>query len=744
MTDRRNTDGDGSRLGFDPRAALSASYDHHSEEPHLLDYVRVLYKRRWIAGTACLGILLATAVYVFTATPLYEGRVQLLIDPENPNVVNFQEVIEQDQARTDYYQTQYRLLEGRELARKTIDALDLWSVEEFAPQSGGGGWRDLFSLPWAGPDEDQAPADETIAQARTIDAFLEALDVAPVRNSRLVDVTFRSQDPRRAAEMANALAKVYIDQSLEFRLSSSKEANDWLSAQLSEQRAKVEQTEAALQKYLEQNDALSVDQRQDIVVQKLSDLNAAVTRAKTLRIEKETLFRQIQQLHANAEALDTFPAIQASPFIQQQKNELTNLQRELASLGQKLGDNHPEIIRIKSTIKVAEARLESEIQKVMASVRTDYETARAQENSLVAALEQQKSEALAMNRKGIEYAVLEREAESNRQIYNSLLQRSKETGVSAELKASNIRVVDAASTPINPVSPRKSLALALGLFGGLFVGVGLAFFFEYLDNRIKTPDEIKAHLGLPSLGMIPALGTELAGSGDPLINNGVPARFSEALRTVRTNVLFSSAAEGTQSIAVTSTGPGEGKTMVASNLAIGLAQAGLRVLLIDGDMRRPRVHGLFGVPQEPGLSNLMVGTVKASESLRKSAVEGLWVLPAGKIPPNPAELLASARFKDFLGSLSTHFDWVVVDTPPVMAVADAAVVGNRVSGVLFVVAADKTSRHGARVALDQLEQAHVRFVGGVLNGVDLERNPYYYARYYRKEYASYYLTTPTG
>ncbi len=376
----------------------------------------------------------------------------------------------------------------------------------------------------------------------------------------------------------------------------------------------------------------------------------------------------------------------------------------------------------------------------MQSVRAEYETARAQEISLVGALDQQKGEALGMNRKGIEYAVLQRDAESNRQLYNSLLQRSKETGVSSELKTSNIRVVDAASTPVDPVSPKRLLDLFLALFGGAFAGAGLAFFFEYLDSRIKTPDEIKTHLGLPSLGMIPSLGAQAKDAEEPLISNGVPARFSEAFRTVRTNVLFSSAAEGSRSVIVTSTGPGEGKTMVASNLAIGFAQAGQRVVLLDGDMRRPRLHNVFGLRQEPGLSNVMVGTAKVSDGLRKTSVEGLWVLPAGKIPPNPAELLGSSRFREFLASLSTHFDWVIVDTPPVMAVADASVVAHAVSGVVFVVGADMTSRHGARAALDQLETARAKFVGAVLNRVDLDRNAYYYAQYYRKEYSSYYVS----
>ena len=356
---------------------------------------------------------------------------------------------------------------------------------------------------------------------------------------------------------------------------------------------------------------------------------------------------------------------------------------------------------------------------------------------MTAALDAQKGEALAMNRKAIDYGVIARDVDSNKQIYDSLLQRAKETGVSGELRTSNVRIVDAAETPNDPVSPRRGLNILLGLFGGAFLGVGLAFFFEYLDNRVKTPEEIEQELGLPSLGLIP-MTAGIAGKANPLISDAAPPNFAEAFRALRTNILFSAADGGPKSIVVTSTGPSEGKTMVAGNVAIGLAQTGQRVLLIDADMRRPRAHELFSIPVEPGLSNLLVGASKPSEVVRQSGVENLWIMPAGKTPPNPAELLGSKRFADLTSSLNGHFDCVVIDTPPVLAVTDSAVVAHRASGVLFVIAADVTSRQAAQTALDQLEHAHAKFLGAVLNRVDVERNSYYYSRYYRKDYANYY------
>jgi capsular exopolysaccharide synthesis family protein len=396
------------------------------------------------------------------------------------------------------------------------------------------------------------------------------------------------------------------------------------------------------------------------------------------------------------------------------------------------------MIKLNTAIGTTEAKLQGEILKVVQSVKNEFLSAQAQEHQLAGALEQKKSEALALSSKGIDYAVLKREAESNNLIYNTLLQRAKETGVSAELKTSNIRVVDSAETQQIPIRPKKMIDLLLALFGGGLLAAGLAFFFEYIDNRIKSPDEIKAHLGLPFLGLIPAIKLDSHSGASPMINNGVPANFAEAFRTVRTNVLFSSAEEGGRSLVVTSTAPGEGKTLVATNVAMALAQAGQRVLLVDADMRRPRVHEVFDMSQQPGLSNLLTGNCKASESVRKSATPGLWVLSAGDNPPNPAELVGSHRFKDLLASLTAHFDWVIIDSPPVLAVTDAALAAHRASGVLFVIGSEMTSRNTAMAALEQIQSAKAKVVGAVLNRVNVERNSYYYSHYYHRNYSNYY------
>ncbi len=726
----------------DPRVARIPD----AGDVHLTDYLKVLSRRRWVAATAFLVVVATVAIYAFTATPIYRARVQLLIEVENPNVVSFKEVLEQEKTTNDYYQTQYRMLRSRSLARRTLDQTQLWA--EFEPRPGErrvtvtqaasgaiGSVTGLFRP--ARPPEPRLP-DENAKQSAALDSFLSGLTISPVRNSRLVDIEYSSPRADLTAQVANALARGYIEQSLEFRYTASKEASDWLGQRLAEQRKQVEASEGALQRYREKNDAVSLEERQNIVVQKLADLNGAVTRAKTERMQKESAYNQIVAMHNERAALDTIPAILSNQFVQQQKNELAELQRQQAQLSEKLGERHPDMVKIRLAVQTADARIQGEIAKVVQSLKNDYLNALSQEQSLTHALDQQKQDALALNRKGIGYGALSRDAVSNRQIFDALMQRTKETGISGELKSSNIRVVDAAEVPRSPASPNKPVNLMLGVFGGLLAALGLAFFFEYIDDRIKSPDEIKA-LGLPFLGMLPVISSSGESDPGPLLTRGVSPNFAESCRTLRTNVLFSSTEKGGQSLVVTSSGPGEGKTAVASNLALALAQTGERVLLLDADMRRPRAHEIFAERQEPGLSNVLVGDTKISEAIRTVAETGLSILTAGRIPPNPAELLGSKRFEECLAALKEHFAWIIIDTPPVMAVTDAQIVAHIAEGVLFVVGSEMTGRNVAQTAVEQLATAGARLIGGVLNRVDLDHNGYYYSQYYRREYGHYYI-----
>jgi capsular exopolysaccharide synthesis family protein len=751
-----------------------------AEGRHLLDYARVLYRRRRIAVAALVLIVGVVAALTYTAEPIYLARAQLLIEPESRSIVLFKDVIEQDSADKDYQETQYRILRSRSLAKKALEKLQLWDHPELTtPQQGlvplddlRRGLRtlrravaNLFGRdipgahapgdageasavpgeavaqggePDAADTAEAAPADETAAEARVIDAFLRRLIVEPVRNSRLVDVSVQSREPELAARMANALADAYIEQAVDSKLGAAKQANDWLAEQLEAQRRQVEESEMALQRYREQNDAIALDEPNNIVLQKLTNLNTAVTNAKTARLEKEALYRYAEAARQDAATAERLPAVLANSYVQSLRTELAALERQRVDQGSRLGERHPEMVKLDTLIVMVKDKLHAEVDRVVLSLKSDYEAALAHEQSLVEALDVQKREAYALNRKAIDYGALLREATSNRQIFETLLQRARETGISGELRSSNIQVVDPAAIPRSPVWPQHGRNLMIALLAGLACAVVLAFFVDYLDNRIKSPDEIRSRLGLSLLGLVPMVRNGSHPAKSPLINNGVPAQFAEAMRVVRTNVLLASGDER-RTIVVTSTGPSEGKTVIACNLALALAQAGLRVVLIDADLRRPRVHTVFESPQTPGLSTVLTGGADLEQVCHATATPNLSLLPAGHTDGNPADLLGSPRFRQCLRRLSEQFDWVIVDSPPVLAVTDASLIAHLATSVLFVVGADRTSRHAAQAALDQLEGASAPFLGGVLNAVDLDRHPYYFAKYYRPEYGQYYV-----
>ena len=717
-------------------------------ETHLLDYLRIVYKRRWTVLTAFVVVFGWMFIYTSTEVPLYTARVQLLIENDNPNVVKFDDVYEPNKLTNDYYQTQYKILQSRLIARRTLEAGQLWKHPALvgpavkATPGYGDYLRTALQSVWvfspvaAGASEAPDPG-ETSDQTAAVDAFLRSVTVTPVRNSRLVDVSFKSPDPQFASTAANSIAKQYIEQSLEFRFLATKEATAFLNARTAEQRQAVEQSEHALQQYRERTGAMAIEDRQNIVVQRLADLNAAVTKARTERIEKQSMHDQIQKIQNDRAALDTFPAVLNNTFIQQLKVQLNELQRQKAQLGERLGARHPDMTRLQSAIDSTEARFTTEVQKVVQAFRNDYLAAQANERALQASLDQQRGEAQELNRAAVQYGVLQRDAATDQTMFAGLLQRSRETGIAGELRTSNIRVVDPAEVPRAPSSPDLRRNFRVALLGGLLFAVGLAFCFEYLDSRIKEPDELKKVLGLSFLGMVPAFKPKEM-IGPPLMGSGMPSDFCEAFRSIRSNLLFASAAAGPKTVVVTSTGPGEGKTVVSTNIALSLAQSGARVLLIDADMRRPKAHECFGLKREPGLSNMLVGKAKASEAVRRTLKPNLWLLPCGKLPPNPAELLGSAKFQEFLVSLNEHFDWVIIDSPPVMAVTDAGVLAHSVMGVVFVVGSEMTNKWTARNALEQLDAARPNYLGAVLNKVDVRKNPYFYSKHYRKEYQKYY------
>ncbi len=480
---------------------------------------------------------------------------------------------------------------------------------------------------------------------------------------------------------------------------------------------------------------MSLDDRQNIVIARLNSLNESVTKAKTSRLQKEAAYRQLGNIKADQAGADNYPAIERNPTIQEIKLQLANLTGEKARLSQRYGPLHPEMEKIEKQIDSSVARLHAETAKALESIANDYRTAVVEERNLSGLLEEQKRQAIELNRKNITYSILEREAESERQVYNALLQQEKELRVVGNSRANNVQIMDEAEVPGGPYTPNHSRDWLMAVVFGLALGVAVAYATDYLDDSVKLPDDVTQRLELPLLGLVPAV----RGGKPPVLTGPVPHDFAEAFRSLRTSLVFTNGSAGKRTIAVTSTQPLEGKTTTACNLAVALAIGGARVMLIDADMRRPGLHRTMGLRNEVGLSHILTGQARLSEAIQPTSNDTLFVMTAGRVPPNPSELLSSERMRQLLANIEAGpFDWLIIDTPPVLAVTDAVILAPHMSGLVFVIGAEMTRRAHAERAIQTLRSGQPNIVGAVLNRVDLDSNRYYYSRYYGYHYKSYY------
>ena len=581
-----------------------------------------------------------------------------------------------------------------------------------------------------------APApDESAQEAGLISAFLGGLQVVPETSTRLVMIQYRHSNPQFAALAANVVAEEYTQQNIDVRLANTQKTLKWLSEELKRYETELSASDAALSQYREQNNAGSLDEKQNLVGQRLIQLNDYVTKAQNERVSKQAIYDQLKGADPKSDAIDNFPIVGSNSGVVDAKSNLSTLLAEKSSLEGHYGPEHPKITDVNSRVEIARRRLVAERTKVLENIRNDYNALLTQERSFSAQLQDQKTAANQLDKKGGDYNILKRKADSERAVYQTLLTQEKELSVVANSRANNVQVMDKAEVPGVPILPNPRKDWITALLAGVTVAMGLAFGIEYLDDTVKTPEDITRRLKLPLLGLVPAV----RGDRVPVLTEPVPHDFGEAFRSLRTSLVFTSGAQSTRIIAVTSSQPLEGKTTTACNLAMALALGGSRVLLIDADMRRPGLHKTMGLENGTGLSHLLVGQARVRDAVQRTTEPNLVAITAGRTPPNPSELLSSERMNNLLANLTTGpFDWVIIDTPPVLAVTDAVILAGRVSGVVFVVGSEMTRRAHAERALETLQSGHPRSVTVVLNRVDFNRNKYYYSRYYGYQYKSYY------
>jgi len=618
----------------------------------------------------------------------------------------------------NFFQTQQQLLLGRPVVVRVIQQIRLWESSEFR--------RPLST--------DATP--EEVSRSGLVEQFVSHVTLAPVANTHLLNITFQANDPAVAMDAVNSLMSTYRGKQLASQDHESSNREGWIHDRLAEQRQRLEASEKALQTYIASHDAVAVEDHQNIVVQRLSDLNAALTHAKTERMTKEAWYRQLQTVRNDTTALDSLPVVLSNPVLQQLRSQLAELRQKEVGMSQELGDRHPALIKLRSEIDLATKRFATELAKLTESVRNDFLGAQAVEENLTRALNAQKREVLDLNQKSLDYGALQRQAVSDRQIYERLLTESQTRGIASKTAEQMIRVMESAELPSAPIGPPNTRDLLLVVAVGLLLATGVPLTLESLDHRVKTPTDVEEHLHLPCLAIVPRVRGK-SRLKRPLMTNDASV-YNEAFRRIRAAIGVTRAQQPASRLLVTSAAPTEGKSLVAVNLAIAFAKTGLRVLLLDADLRRPTVHTSFDLDAAPGFTNLLRRDADAQTSIRGTSIPNLFVLTSGTAQSGAAELLSSSNFQALLHTLETRFSWIIFDSPPVGPVADACAIARLVPNTLFVVAADSTTVGAASAAIDQLKAAGARIAGVALNRADLENSAYYYWPYHHSQYSAYY------
>jgi capsular exopolysaccharide synthesis family protein len=705
-----------------------------------------------------VGTLKEKAVY--RATALIE------IEKENPSLVSPQELFQLDEVSDAYLETQYKVLESEDLADRVIAQLGLDHVAEFQPRAHSWPWSKDANLSGQLTSGDETPAAPNQATQEAVQVrFQERLSIKPVRRSRAVEIDFDSEDPNLAARVVNAVVDSYIQKDLESRWDATQKASEWLSQQLSDLKSKLEKSEDDLQAYASENGLLFLEtdkgNTENVVDQSVRELQDELSRAQAARYEKESLYRLVQ-----SSDYASLPGVFENKLLQDLSVQLAELQSQRAQLSATFTDDYPKVREVRSQITEIQAALTRERQRAAQKISDDYFAAVKRENLVQQAFANKQKQANVIAGKSVQYGILNREVESNKSMYEGLLERLKEAGVSAGLKASNIRIVDPGKASFMSVSPRISVNLGLGAIVGLGLGICLALLQEHLDQTIQTANDVDRFLHVSALAAIPALESlqmrrdpaksgmdrkfelRLAAPGgaasDALVigrnrNDSEVRRssvMSESFRGLRTSVLLSGSGRSANSILITSAHAAEGKTTIAVNLAISLAQLGRRVLLIDADMRRPSVHKYF--PQNAShLSAYLAGQGSWREMAYPTGVNGLDVLLSGPRPENPAELLSSDAMHALIREAATAYSFVVIDSPPLLDVADSRILASMADATVLVVKSGAAPRQVVQFAESQVRSAGANLLGVVLNNIDARDDGYRYCAYGSAEYASF-------
>ncbi len=708
----------------------------------LQQYWRTLMRNKWgILGFA-LAITVLTILVVFSMKPVYKATATLLIESQQANVVSIEEVYGLDKSNSEYFLTQFEIIKSRRLAEKVVKKLSLQEHPEFNQEPFlSFNWREM--LPFDLPENDDAAGMsaaevERIALNKFIDGFSARLAILPIRKTQLVKISFEANDPKLAADVANAIGVAYIESNLEAKLEVTMQASSWLSERLGGLKADVNAAEKALQDFLDAENLVGEEGGTTIANKELELISSKHIEAKRDRLNLESHYNQIQAARGSVRLYELVPGVLQDRTVQEFKRQLLEVELKRSDLAKRYGSKHPSMIAVQSEVANARNSLNSQIKSVINGIKSDYQAALASERSLEKALARTREGLQVLGRKEYKRKELENEAESKRAVYDTFLQRFNETNATGDLNSANARIIDPAIVPSLPEKPKKKLIIVAAFVASLMFGVVFAFLLEALNNTIQTARDVESKLSATLLGVLPLLKQDKK-NPHPSYREFLESNhssFAESVRTIRTGIVLSALDNPHKVLAVTSTMPDEGKTSVAINMAFALGQME-KVLLIGADMRRPAFNKALGIDKHAiGLSNFVAGTAKLEDCIQHLDEGGIDVLPAGTIPPNPLELLSSQRFSKALRVLEGQYDRIVIDTAPSQSVSDAMVISPLVGGMIYVVKADSTTYQQAKAGIKRLKDVNAPLIGVVLNQVNTKKA----AKYYGGDYGGYYDT----
>lgn len=616
-----------------------------------------------------------------------------------------------------YYETQYQIMQSRDLLSK---------VAERAIQQG------VF------------PA----GKVEQVTGFLQGgISVKGDENSRIASIYFDDSDPKRAQQMSVMIAEVFVDENLGKKLRGIDDAAKWLNERLKEVREEKSKRELELQTKRQEFKVVSLSDHESISKSNLRALTEDLNRLRTSRIEVQARYQKLKDLVEKSQKVTDLFGVISSDILTKLKTELTELQTQRSKLAQRYLEKHPELIRIDLQIEESEKFIKQEVNNEVSRLKTKYLLAKAEEDSLSAALEQQKMEAIKIEQVNRDIADVELMTNTNQQIFETLLKKIKEADLSSLVKSNNVRIIDRALVPGGPIKPNLNKNIMLALIIGLIGGAGIALLLEYIDDTVKSHEDIERYLNYSVLALIPHMESEAEKNGMPQDSVDAELAFlpakqpsavvSEFYRTLRTNILFLSKGKKGARTLFASTGPGEGKTITALNLSVTLAQIGKKTIILDLDFRRPKLHRMFENAPAKGVTNVLLGELDLTSAIQKSSYENLDYIPAGSIPPNPAELMSSSDLRDMLEKLSQTYDHVIIDSSPIAPVTDATIIAQYVHGVILVVRSGKTHRKAVMFANQQLKKVSSNVLGVVLNDVRMAESSYGSYQYYRYGYSAY-------